>query len=59
VAMLKWMKSHAMPIKAAKSLPPEKLEGKFLTGVLWDIEKPEFCEEYEKIIQRFQKEERD
>ncbi|MFH1701137.1 MAG: 2-oxoacid:ferredoxin oxidoreductase subunit beta [Candidatus Zixiibacteriota bacterium] len=59
VAMLKWMKAHAMPIKAAKSLPPEKLEGKFLTGVLWDIEKPEFCEEYEKIIQRFQKEGRD
>lgn len=59
VAMLKWMKSHAMPVKAAKALSPEKLEGKFLTGVLCDIEKPEFCDEYEKIIQRFQKEERD
>lgn len=55
VAMLKWMKEHAIPAKTAKMMAPEKLEGKFLTGVLWDIEKPEFCEEYQKLIERLQK----
>ncbi len=55
VAMLKWMKEHAMPAKTAKNLAPEKLEGKFLTGVLWDVEKREFCDEYEKLIERLQK----
>lgn len=54
VAMLKWMKEHAMPAKAAKSLSPEKLEGKFLTGVLWDIDLPEYCDLYQKIIDNFQ-----
>jgi 2-oxoglutarate ferredoxin oxidoreductase subunit beta len=56
VAMLKWMKSHAMPVKAAKALPPEKLEGKLLTGVLWDVDLPEYCEEYQKLIDSFQHE---
>lgn len=57
VAMLKWMKDHAMPAKAAKALPPEKLKDKFLTGVLWDVEMPEYCEEYQKLIDSFQSQE--
>jgi len=59
VAMLKWMKGHAMPAKAAKALPPEKLEGKFLTGVLWDVDIPEYCEQYQKLIESFHKEEKE
>lgn len=59
VEMVKWMKAHAMPVKAAKALPPEKLEGKFLTGVLWDIDMPEFCEEYQKLIDRHYKKQED
>jgi 2-oxoglutarate ferredoxin oxidoreductase subunit beta len=55
VAMLKWMKSHAMPIKAAQNLPPEKMEGKFLTGVLWDVELPEYCNEHQKLLDSLQK----
>jgi len=26
------------------------LRGKFLTGVLWDIDFPEYCEEYDKVM---------
>lgn len=59
VEMIKWMKTHAMPVKAAKALPPEKLEGKFLTGVLWDVDMPEFCEEYQKLIDRHYKKQED
>jgi len=55
VAMLKWMKEHAIPAKAAAALPPEKLEGKFLTGVLWNVDMPEYCEEYQKLIVNLQK----
>jgi 2-oxoglutarate ferredoxin oxidoreductase subunit beta len=57
VAMLKWMKDHAMPAKAAKALPPEKLKDKFLTGVLWDVDMPEYCEEYQKLIDSFKPQE--
>ena len=56
VAMIRWMKDHAIPAKTAKNMPPEKLENKFLTGVLWNVEMPEYCTEYQKLIDSFQKE---
>lgn len=55
VEMLKWQRNHAIPISAAGKVPPEKLRGKFLTGVLWDIEFPEYCEEYDKVIAEAQR----
>jgi len=57
VEMLKWMKSHAMPIQAARKLPPEKMEGKFVTGLLHDEEKMEFCERYQQLIDELQSKE--
>jgi len=50
VKMLLWQKKHAMPIQAARKLPPEKLEGKFITGVLHDVDKEEYCHRYERLI---------
>jgi len=50
VEMMRWQKEHAIPISAAGKVPPEKLRDKFLTGVLWDIDFPEYCEEYDKVI---------
>jgi 2-oxoglutarate ferredoxin oxidoreductase subunit beta len=50
VEMMRWQKEHAIPISAAGKVPPEKLRDKFLIGVLWDIEFPEYCEEYDKVI---------
>jgi 2-oxoglutarate ferredoxin oxidoreductase subunit beta len=52
VNMLQWMKKHAMPVKAAKALPPEKLKDKFITGVLHETEATEFTEEYEMLMSR-------
>jgi 2-oxoglutarate/2-oxoacid ferredoxin oxidoreductase subunit beta len=52
IALLKWQKDHAIAVKAAAKLPPEKLEGKFLTGVLVDNKKPEFCESYQELVKR-------
>ena len=50
VEMMVWQKEHTMPIEAAKNLPPEKLKDKILTGILWNTELSEYCEEYDKII---------
>ncbi|MFH2035849.1 MAG: 2-oxoacid:ferredoxin oxidoreductase subunit beta [Candidatus Zixiibacteriota bacterium] len=52
VKMLTWMKKHAMPAKAAKALPPEKLVDKFLTGILHETDATEFTEEYDKLMKR-------
>jgi 2-oxoglutarate ferredoxin oxidoreductase subunit beta len=54
IEMLQWQRDHAIPISAAGKVPPEKLRDKFLTGVLWDIDFPEYCEEYDKVIAQAQ-----
>jgi 2-oxoglutarate ferredoxin oxidoreductase subunit beta len=54
VKMLDWMKKHAMPIQAARKLPPEKMEGKFVTGLLHDEEKEEYCEKYARLVNELQ-----
>ncbi|MBN1212494.1 MAG: 2-oxoacid:ferredoxin oxidoreductase subunit beta [candidate division Zixibacteria bacterium] len=50
VAMLKMFKDLAVPAARAKNMTPEELEGKLVTGVLQDIEKTEFCDEYQKVV---------
>ena len=50
--MLLWLKDHTIGLKAAENLPPEKREGKILTGVFRQTDKTEYCEEYAKIIDR-------
>lgn len=50
VEMLQWQRDNAIPIKDAKTLPPEKLVGKFVIGEFVNITLPEYCAEYQKII---------
>lgn len=38
----------------AKSMTPEELEDKLITGVLVDVDKPEYCESYEQIVKKAQ-----
>ncbi|HPQ39225.1 MAG TPA: 2-oxoacid:ferredoxin oxidoreductase subunit beta [bacterium] len=52
VAMLNWMKEHSIPVKAAEKMSPEQLEGKFTTGVLWDIDRPEYTEQYQRLVEK-------
>lgn len=52
VKMIDWFKKHVMPAKAAAKLPPEKLEGKWITGVLHQEEKAEFTDNYARLIAR-------
>ncbi len=50
--MLKWQKEHAVSVDAAAKMTPEELEGKFLTGVLFQKERPEFTAQYDRMIER-------
>ncbi len=56
VKMIQWQKDHAVPVSVAAKKTPEELEDKFITGVLYEQEKPGYVEEYQKIIDRFSRE---
>jgi 2-oxoglutarate ferredoxin oxidoreductase subunit beta len=47
--MMQWQKDNAVLIEKAREMTPEQLEGKIVTGVLVDIEKPTFHEEHARI----------
>ena len=50
VAMVKMFKELAVPAARAKNMTPEELEGKLVTGVLAEVDKTEFCDEYQKVV---------
>lgn len=56
VDMMTYLKDNAIDIKVADKLPKEKVEGKFLVGEFTNTTEPEYTAEYDKIIERFQKE---
>lgn len=43
-------KDGTVSAKQADKLPPEKVEGKMLRGILHQVEKPEYTEQYENLI---------
>ncbi len=51
--MLKYYKEHSVPITAKSKYSEDQLEDKFFIGVLHHVEKPEFLEEYERLIERY------
>ncbi len=52
--MMKLRKENAVPVAAAAKMTAEQLEGKFLTGVLFKEERPEYTDQYAKLIARVQ-----
>jgi 2-oxoglutarate ferredoxin oxidoreductase subunit beta len=55
IDMMKYLKASAVPVKAAAKMTAEQLEGKFLTGILFqDTDKPEYCAQYADLIKRAQ-----
>lgn len=54
VDMMKRLKDIAVPVAAASKMTAEQLEGKVLTGILYKEDKPEYCEQYDKLIARVQ-----
>jgi len=54
VDMILAQKEDSIPFAKAEKMSPEELDGKIVTGVMVDIERPECREEYQKLIDRFQ-----
>lgn len=52
VDMFKALKEGSLTKAQAGKMKPEELEGKIITGVLVDVDKPEYIEEYDKLIER-------
>ena len=52
VDMMKRLKDIAVPVAAAGKMTAEQLEGKTLTGILYQEDKPEYCEQYAQVIAR-------
>ncbi len=50
--MLLQLKEDSVTVEAAASLAAAELEGKIVTGVLVDVERPEFSEQYYGLSQR-------
>jgi len=53
VRMIQAMKDTAVPITKAKNMTPEQLEEKQVIGMLHNIDKPGYLEQYQKIIDKF------
>lgn len=50
VEMMKWQKDNSIPIDKAKEMSDAELEGKIVIGVLMDRERPNFHEQYQRLL---------
>lgn len=55
VDMLNWFKERAVNIKAAAVMSPEKLEGKFMIGELYNKPDTEFTAAYDELVAQLQR----
>ncbi len=52
--MMKWQEEHAMELEEARELTEQEIKERFLTGVFVDEDRPEYCEEYTRLVNRVQ-----
>jgi len=52
--LLQWEKDNTVNVKAAERMTPEQLQGKIITGLLYQAGRPEYVAEYEQHIARVQ-----
>ncbi|MBM3319603.1 MAG: 2-oxoacid:ferredoxin oxidoreductase subunit beta [Candidatus Eisenbacteria bacterium] len=48
---LEWIEERTVDVKKAAALSPEELEDKLVTGILVDVEKAEYTELYDKLVE--------
>lgn len=53
VDMIMWQKENSVAISKAEKMTAEELEGKLITGILVDTDRPECREEYQKLIEKY------
>ncbi len=56
VEMMKFQRDNTITVEQAKNMTPAEKEGKLILGKIAENEFPEFSDEYQKIIDRFNKE---
>ncbi|MFH1679956.1 MAG: 2-oxoacid:ferredoxin oxidoreductase subunit beta [Candidatus Eisenbacteria bacterium] len=49
---LGWIKEKTIDVKKAEKMSPEELDGKLVTGILVDVEKSEYTQLYDKLVER-------
>jgi 2-oxoglutarate ferredoxin oxidoreductase subunit beta len=52
--MMRQLKEDSVSVNAAEKLSPEERETKIVRGVLHDVEKPEYTQLYEQLVQKVQ-----
>jgi 2-oxoglutarate ferredoxin oxidoreductase subunit beta len=52
--LLQWEKDNTVNIKAAERMTPAELQGKIVTGLLHQAERPEYVTQYEELMTRAQ-----
>ena len=52
--MLEWQKNNTVPFNQYKTMSVEERQGKLATGVIHSAQRPEYTEEYLKLIQNIQ-----
>ncbi len=52
--MMKEFRDNSVPLTAVDKLPPEKVEGKIIRGVLHQETRPEFTKSYADLLERVQ-----
>ena len=52
--MMRQLKDNSVSLSAVEKLTPEERETKIIRGVLHDVDKPEYTQLYEQLIQRVQ-----
>ena len=52
--MMKEMRDNSIPLAAVDKLPPEKVQGKIIRGVLHKDIRPEYCAQYAELMKKAQ-----
>jgi 2-oxoglutarate ferredoxin oxidoreductase subunit beta len=52
VQLMKWLRDNTVPVAKYERMTPEEREGKVRTGVIVDLDLPEFTAEYDRLIER-------
>jgi len=52
IAMVEFLKNHSVTKTKNETLPEEEKRDAIVCGVLVDIEKPEFCEQYARLVEK-------
>ncbi len=50
VTMIKSFRENAVTLAKAKDMPPDDLKGKIVMGVMHQVQKTEFCDEYQHVV---------